>query len=185
MDTDTPAINFRKNLDYQKLTHQTLGFLIENRIEAEVYHKNRKVNLAIKKKELVKKLNISKEELFVITSKLKHNLEIDTYDVEFFGYFAKPIAVNSYISKKYLNEKINKKRENIKYYVNIFSPILTAIIALLSISLNISQWQYNKLQKTLKNNKKIELEQTHKELNYLKGKTKNIESHNLKKSEKE
>jgi hypothetical protein len=175
-DKDTPAINFRKNLNYDKLSHEALGFLITNRIEAEVYHKERKVFLAVEKNELAKKLNITKEELFVVTSNLKNELEIDTYDVYFFGYFAKPIAINSYVSKKYLNKKKNEIRETRKYYMQIIAPILASIIAILSISLNMYQWRYNTQQEVLKKEIGKEQEYTRSQLNLLVEKTKNMDS---------
>jgi hypothetical protein len=175
-DKDTPAINFRKDLNYDKLTHEALGFLIINRIESEVYHKERKVSLAVEKKELANKLNITEEELFVITSNLKNELEIDNYDIEFFGYFAKPIAVNSYISKKYLNKKRNETRETYKYYVQIIAPVLTSFIAILSITLNMYQWRYNTEQSVLKEETNKEQEYTRNQLNLLVEKTKNMDS---------
>jgi hypothetical protein len=175
-DKDTPAINFRKDLNYDKLTHQALGFLITNRIEAEVYHKERKVLLAVEKNMLAEKLNITKEELFVVTSNLKNELEIDTYDVDFFGYFAKPIAVNSYVSKKYLNKKKNEIRETRKYYMQIIAPILASLIAVLSITLNMYQWRYNTQQKVLKKEIGKEQEYTRNQLNLLVEKTKNMDS---------
>jgi hypothetical protein len=175
-DKDTPAIDFRKDLNYDKLTHEALGFLITNRIEAEVYHKERKVFLAVKKNELAEKLNITKEELFVVTSNLKNELEIDTYDVDFFGYFAKPIAVNSYVSKKYLNKKRNEIRETYKYYVQIIAPVLASLIAILSITLNMYQWRYNTQQKVLKEEISKEQEYTRNQLNLLVEKTKKMDS---------
>ena len=175
-DKDTPAINFRKDLNYDKLTHQALGFLITNRIEAEVYHKERKVLLAVEKNMLAEKLNITKEELFVVTSNLKNELEIDTYDVDFFGYFAKPIAVNSYVSKKYLNKNKNEIRETRKYYMQIIAPILASLIAVLSITLNMYQWRYNTQQKVLKKEIGKEQEYTRNQLNLLVEKTKNMDS---------
>jgi hypothetical protein len=175
-DKDTPAIKFRKDLNYDKLTHKALGFLITNRIEAEVYHKERKVLLAVEKNELAKKLNITKEELYVVTSNLKNELEIDTYDLDFFGYFAKPIAVNSYVSKKYLNKKRNETRETYKYYVQIIAPVLASIIAILSITLNMHQWQYNTQQKVLKEEIGKEQEYTRNQLNLWVKKDKNMDS---------
>jgi hypothetical protein len=175
-EKDTSAINFRKDLNYDKLTHKALGFLITNRIKAEVYHKERKVLLAVEKNELAKKLNITKEELFVVTSNLKNELEIDTYDVDFFGYFAKPIAVNSYVSKKYLNKKKNEIRETRKYYMQIIAPILASIIAILSISLNMYQWRYNIKQLVIKEEMSKEQEYTRNQLNLLVEKTKNMDS---------
>jgi hypothetical protein len=96
--------------------------------------------------------------------------------LDFFGYFAKPIAVNSYVSKKYLNKKRNEIRETYKYYVQIIAPVLASLIAILSITLNMYQWRYNTQQKVLKEEISKEQEYTRNQLNLLVEKTKKMDS---------
>ncbi|SFD74945.1 hypothetical protein SAMN04489722_1301 [Algibacter lectus] len=166
----------RDKLNYDILTHNTLKILVQKRIECEVYHKERKVDLAVSRDVLCKKMSLNKDELFVVTSILKENKEIKKYDNEFFGYFAIQKGIFSYGENKYLNKEKNKKRENIKYYIQILIPVITSLIALASIILNISQWKYNTKQTTSKSIINKESEQGHTRLNFLEEKTKNVDS---------
>ena len=163
----------KDNLEFDKLCHIALSILISKRIEAELYHKERKVCLAVSKEELCERLKINKEELFVVTSILKDAQEIDLYAMEFDGYFAKPKGIYSYGDKKYLKKRKLEKRENTKYYIQVIIPVATVIIAFLSIMLNISQWKYSTIQKTSEIELKKQMESIHKELNSLKESTKN------------
>ena len=170
----------RDDLNYNKLCHKVLRVLIKKRIECEIYHKERNVDLAINRDDLCKKTKLSKDELFVVTSILKENGEIKVYSNDFFGYYAIQKGIFSYGENKYLNKEKNKNRENTKYYVQIVIPIITSLIAFSSIILNISQWKYSQLQEHKEIEKKYIKERTHSELNYLENETKNKETDSLK-----
>ncbi|MCX7549153.1 hypothetical protein OS188_14440 [Xanthomarina sp. F1114] len=177
---DLDAIEFRENLDYDLLSHKILGILIRQRINVEIYHKERNVVLGVEYEELKKELDITKEEMFIVTSKLREELEIEPYRVDFEGYFAKPKAVYSYVSRKYLKKTRNEKRENIKYYLQIVIPVVSLLIAFLAITLNILQWQSNKKKSEQEIILNTELEKLNIRLDYLEEKTKNVDSVLLK-----
>ncbi len=138
-DKNISEIEFREDLDYDFLRHRTLGVLIRKRIDVELYHKEKDIVLGVNHDELLKQLGVTKEELFIVTSKLREETEIEFYNDAFKGYFAKPKAIDAYISKKYLKRPRNEKRENVKYYFQIIVPIISLIVAAMSIGLNIYQ----------------------------------------------
>lgn len=166
----------RDSLDFDKLCHKALKILVNKRIETELYRKEKEIVFGVKREDLENELSLTKEELFVVTSILKEAKEIKVYNNDFLGYYAIQKGIYSYGDKKYLNKNQNKKRENIKYYVQVLIPIITSFIALGSILLNISQWKSSKAKSDtiMKLNK--ESEQVHIRLDSLEEKTKNIDS---------
>lgn len=61
------------------------------------------------------------------------NNEIAFYHIKFKGFIGTDIGIVSYTSKKYLERKKNNRRESIKFYLGVFIPLVSLLIALFSI----------------------------------------------------
>ena len=176
-------ISYREELDYESLRHKVLGILVKQRIDVEIYHVEKKNVLGVEFKDILKELNISREELFIVVAKLRSELEVDFYSVDFKGYFAKPKGVVSYFEKKYLKITRDETRGNIKFYIQSIIPAVALIIAGISIGLNIYQVSLNKEKQKDIENIEEQLESLSNRIYYLEEKTKNSENESLKKNE--
>jgi len=78
-------------------------------------------------------LNIKRRKLWEVASELLDNKEIAYYNVDFDGFIGQDKGLSSCSSKKYFYRNKERIRESIKFYVGIFIPVISLLIALLTI----------------------------------------------------
>lgn|GEM_PF-2863471 len=78
-------------------------------------------------------LNLKRRKLWEVASELLDNKEIAYYNVDFEGFIGQDKGLSSCSSKKYFYRNKERVRENIKFYVGIFIPVISLLIALFTI----------------------------------------------------
>lgn len=78
-------------------------------------------------------LNINRRKLWEIASELLDNKEIAYYNMDFDGFIGQDKGLSSCSSKKYFYRYKERVRDDIKFYVGIFIPVLSLLIALFTI----------------------------------------------------
>lgn len=136
------------NIDVKR--HKLLGILTKQRKDLEL--KKAAYNaLGVPFNKIYKELDCDEDELHSITSDLYTSKEIgyhDAYNVV--GLFAKDKGLAAFSNKKYHNRVIERRKERVKFFVQIVIPILALVVAILSLFLkfdNLKMQSDKELQK--------------------------------------
>lgn len=136
------------NLDTKR--HKLLGILTKQRKDLEL-KKSEYNAFGVPFDKIYKKLDCDEDELHSITSDLYTSQEIGYHDAQnIVGLFAKDKGVTAFANKKYHNRVIERRKERVKFFVQIAIPILALVVAILSLSLkfdNLKKQSDKELQK--------------------------------------
>jgi len=126
-----------RKLKFNKKRHELLKLISTNRIGAEVKENDFYQNnvIAVSFEQILSKLEINEHERFVISSVLFEEGEVKYFDDGFKGLLATRKGVSAYYTEKYINIDSNKRRENIKFYFNLLTTLLSLLIAILALSI--------------------------------------------------
>ena len=162
-----------RKLKFNKKRHELLKLLSRNRIGTEVKEKDFSQDniIAVSFDEILSELKINEHERFVISSVLFDNEEVMYFNNGFEGLLAKRKGVSAYYTEKYINIDSEKRKENIRFYFNIASTLLSLLIAMFALTL--------KLNPTNKETIRKEVEKQLIELN-VKSKADSADAENLK-----
>jgi len=147
-----------------------------------IQKQNSKTPIGLGFETILQSMKIDRKYLDFICGELYENKEIGYFDngINPKGLHATSLGVSSYSLEKYKKRYKQENKENIKYYVQVFIPAASLIIAILSISQSIYQTKLNKTKSTQIEALNKKLEQVHTAIDYLEEKTKNSDSDSLK-----
>ncbi len=104
--------------------HEILGFIIEPILQ---HYGNGNSIKARSFEEIEKKFNLSKTEIWEISTELIENKEIIYYVDKFNGFLGTDNGINSFSNYKYIKRSNNEIRESIKYYIVLLTFIITTL----------------------------------------------------------
>jgi len=121
------------NIDDKR--HKLLGILSKQRNDFDL-NKAENNSLGVPFNKIFEVLDCNEDQLNLITSELYTSEEIEYHDANgVVGLFAKDKGSTAYANRKYRKRIIERKKEFIKFFVQIAIPILALIVAILSLSL--------------------------------------------------
>ncbi|HTO17476.1 MAG TPA: hypothetical protein VLZ83_17050 [Edaphocola sp.] len=113
-----------------KKQHEILGYLTEPILE---HYGTDSTIVARSFDEIGKQFNLNKRQVWEQASELLLNKEIVFYNVNFKGFMGTDKGIVSFTTKKYLSRKRNNNRESIKFYLGVFIPVVSLLIALFTV----------------------------------------------------
>ena len=136
------AVSFtRQNLpimNINKKRHELLSLLYKKRADAELRRSDNIIGVSFE--EIEKSLNLTQDELLIVTSELIELEEISFHDASGIkGLFCSKKGATSFANKKYLRANNARIKNDIKDIVQIIIPVLSLIITVMVIALNSSE----------------------------------------------
>lgn len=131
----------KKNINDQK--HDLLEFLTKSLLDSYGSGKEKEAKSF---EEIMKYLDVDKRKVWEIASELLRNDELAYYKVSFEGFIATDIGLNAFLTEKYPERRKNKCRDNVRFYLSIFIPVASLIIAFLALLYDV-----NLIEKSLEN----------------------------------
>ncbi len=165
--------------DVNKKRHKLLELLAKKKSGAlytEDNFSSRKGVIGVEIDVITKNIGVTRNQLIVFTEAMVSDGEIQFYGIDIDGYSITRKGMSSYLSRKYLDLDTNKRREKSSFYIRNTVSLVSIIIAAISISLNMYQWQSKEEQHQDQELLKDKLEDIHRRINSIEESSKKKDS---------